>query len=390
MVTNLPIKAKLKWAEVEAAKNPSEKIRLMKEFLSLCPKHKGTSRLVAHVKHQIAVLEDEILERRRIAKSGGRSRFFVEKAGAAQVVVLGLTGSGRSSLLAALTNAKATIGTYPYTTKEPIPGMLSFEDVQLQLVEVPALMEGSADGKGYGFQIFSLVRNADGIIILLDASKEPLDAYKTVIEELEKARILVEKPKGRVEIIRVSHGKDIRLVGNPRLEGCNPEELIRLLKGFGIKSSIVRLQGTVTLEDVENALFGNVVYKPTLVLANKMDLPEAQKGYDELRRTLENTLPILAISCVTRQGLDQIGPLLFKTLELVRIYTKKPGDRPSSIPLILRAGSSVRDVARLVHTELHENFSYARLWGPNAKYQGERVGASYIVKDRDVLEIHTR
>ncbi|MBS7609895.1 TGS domain-containing protein [Candidatus Bathyarchaeota archaeon] len=390
MVTNLPIKAKLKWAEVEAARNPSEKIRLMKEFLSLCPKHKGTSRLVAHVKHQIAVLEEEILEKRRIAKGRGPSRFYVEKAGAAQVVVLGLTGSGRSSLLVALTNANPTIGTYPYTTKEPIPGMLSFEDVQLQLVEAPALMEGSGDGRGNGFQIFSLVRNADGIVILLDASKEPLEAYKTVIRELEKARILVEKPRGRVEIIRLSHGKDIRLVGNPRLQGCSPEEIVRLLKGFGIQSSIVRLQGTVTLEDVENALFGNVVYKPTLVLANKMDLPEAEKGYEELRRALEKTLPILAISCVTRQGLDQVGPLLFQTLKLVRVYTKKPGERPSPVPLILRSGSSVSDVARLVHTDLYENFSYARLWGQNAKYQGERVGASYIVKDRDILEIHTR
>jgi ribosome-interacting GTPase 1 len=390
MVTNLPVRAKLKWAEVEAAKHPDEKIRLMKEFLSLCPKHKGTSRLVAHVKHQIAVLEEEMLEKRRLARGGGRSRFFVEKSGAAQVVVLGLTGSGRSSLLSSVTNAKPTIGTYPYTTKEPVPGMLPFEDIQLQLVEAPALMEGSADGRAYGFQVFNLVRNADGIIILLDASKEPLEAYKTIVTELEKARILVEKPKGRVEIIRLGHGKDIRLVGNPRLQGCRPDEVIALLKEFGIHSAIVRLQGTITLDDVENSLFGNIVYKPTLVVANKMDLPGAEKGLEELRKALENALPILAVSCVDGRGLDRLGPMLFQSLGLLRVYTKKPGGCPSSVPLILRAGASVVDVARLIHTELHEKFSYARLWGPNARYQGERVGASYIVRDRDILEIHTQ
>jgi ribosome-interacting GTPase 1 len=148
MVTNLPAEAKAKWAEVTAARSIEEKIRLMREFLSLVPKHKGTDKLVANVKRRIAELERE-LERSKTRKRGGGFGFAIPKEGAGQIVILGPPNVGKSSLLAAVTNAKPEISPLPFTTQKPIPGMMQFEDVQFQLVEVPAIVEGAAEGRTF-------------------------------------------------------------------------------------------------------------------------------------------------------------------------------------------------------------------------------------------------
>jgi ribosome-interacting GTPase 1 len=203
MPTNLPAEAKRKWAEVAATRNPSEKLRLMEEFLSLVPeeflslvpKHKGTAKLCAQVKKQMAVLRREIEERKHKKAGRGGPRFFIEKEGAAQVVVLGPTNVGKSSFLAALTNAKVEVSPAPYTTQEPVPGMLNFEDVQFQLVEAPALMEGAAEGKAWGLQTLALARNADGLILMVDLTQNPVEQLSMILGELEKTRILVSKPR---------------------------------------------------------------------------------------------------------------------------------------------------------------------------------------------------
>lgn len=388
MVTNLPVKAKLKWAEVEAARTPSEKALLMREFVSLCPKHKGTSKLLAHIRRQIASLEREV-EAKRQRRSGRGSRFYVEKQGAAQLVLLGLTRVGRSSLLAALTNAKPEVGDHPYKTREPTPGMSAYEDVQLQLVEAPPMMEGSAEGKGDGFQVLALARNADGLIIVVDLAGDPAAQFKTVVEELEKAHILVEEPAGQVEVVRRSSGTEIQFVGTGAFTDATTQEARRLLAGYNIRSALVRLRGKVTLDDVEAALFADAVYKPTIVVANKADVPGAGKELEVLTEALHGRLRLLTVSCRTGGGLLELGRMIFETLALVRVYTKQPGQsRPDPEPIILKQGATVAEVAKDIHSDFAKRFRYARLTGPNARYQGERVGLDHMVRDLDVLELH--
>ncbi|MEM3047349.1 MAG: GTPase [Candidatus Bathyarchaeia archaeon] len=389
MVTNLPVKAKLKWAEVEAARSPNERAALMREFLSLCPKHKGTSKLIAHVKHQVAVLERE-MEAKRQQRRGRSSRFFLEKQGAAQVAILGPTCVGRSSLLAAVTNAKPEVGGHPYKTRQPVPGMLQYEDVQLQLVEAPPLVEGSAEGKADGPQVLGLARNADGLLLMVDLADDPVARFKTVVEELEKAHILVEKPSGRVEIVRKGSGVGVHLVGTGILVDATAEDVRRLLAEYRIRTALVRLWGKVSLDDVEAAIFAEAVYRPTVVVGNKADLPRAPEGLKALRERLDDRLPLLAVSCLTGDGLEKLGEALFQTLGIVRVYTREPGENePDPRPIIVKQGATVAEVARQVHSDFAERFRYAKLTGPNAKHQGERVGAAYAVRDRDVLELHT-
>jgi ribosome-interacting GTPase 1 len=389
MVTNLPAEAKAKWAEVVACRSLPEKIRLMREFLSLVPKHKGTSKLVANVKRRIAELEEEI-ERSKTRRRGGGAGFAIPKEGAGQIVILGPPNVGKSSLLASVTNAKPEISPLPFTTQKPIPGMLQYEDIQFQLVETPAIVEGAVEGRMGGTQILSLARNADGLILMVDLSDNPVDQLMMLLSELERAGIVVEKPEGEVEVIRRSHGVGIQIIGGGALVDCTYEDVKALLNSYRITSALVRISGKVSLDDIENSLFSSSVYKPTLIIANKFDMPNAKENLTLLKKEMEGRkIPFIIASCLNKEGLEKLGETIFRMLEIIRIYTKEPSSKePSGKPLVLKRGASVIDVAKKLHSEMYKNFKYARIWGPSAKYPGERVGSSHILMDGDIVEIH--
>jgi len=387
MVTNLPPEAKKKWFEVTLTRNPEERIRLMQEFLSLVPKHKGTDKMVAHIRRQISQLRDEV-EKRKRARRGRAPSYFPEKTGAAQVVVLGPTNVGRSSMLRAVTNAMPEVASYPFSTKEPVPGMLPYEDIQFQLVEAPPIMEGSSEGRANGFQILSLTRNADGIIIMVDLAEDPSGLYRMVAEELENSRILTVEPEGEVEIQRRGHGSDIQFIWEGELAGCSTEDAVKLLNEYKIRSALVRVRGRVTLDLVEDAVFGNAVYRPTLVVANKADLAESSASLEELREAAK-PLTVLSVSVKEAENLAEVlGSELFNLLGIARVYTKEPGQDHSKVPIVARRGLTVGDLSKTIHSDFYRRFRYARLWGPSANFPGERVGLDRELSDGDIVEIH--
>ncbi|MEM1673546.1 MAG: GTPase [Candidatus Bathyarchaeia archaeon] len=389
MVTNLPAEARAKWAEVVAARSPEEKIRLMREFLSLVPKHKGTSKLVANIRRRIAELERE-LERSKARRKGSGAGFAIPKEGAGQIVILGPPNVGKSSLLAAVTNAKPEVSPLPFTTQRPVPGMLQYEDIQFQLVEAPAIVEGASEGRMNGLQILSLARNSDGLMIMVDLSEDPVGQFYMVQSELDKAGILIRRPEGEVEIIRRAHGVGIQIVGGGTLADCTYEDVKNLLESYRITSAVLKISGKVTLDNIENAIFSHSVYKPTIVVANKLDLPGAKEKMALLEgEVMRFKIPLLAVSCTSGEGLKKIGENIFRVLGIIRVYTKEPSSRePSTKPLVVKSGTSVIEVARELHSEIYKNFKYARIWGPSAKYPGERVGPTHILEDGDIVEIH--
>ncbi|MCW3992393.1 MAG: TGS domain-containing protein [Candidatus Bathyarchaeota archaeon] len=388
MVTNLPAQAKKKWFEVTLTRNPEERSRLMQEFLSLVPKHKGTDKMCAHVKRQISQLREEIERKKRTAKTGRAPSYFPEKAGAAQVVVLGPTNVGRSSLLRAVTNAKPQVAPYPFSTRSPVPGMLQYQDIQFQLVEAPPVVDGSSEGRAGGFQILSLARNADGIIVMVDLTEDPVDQYTMVAGELEKSRILTVEPEGEVEIQKRGHGRDIQFVWEGDLEGCTVDEVVGLLREYRIRSALIRIRGRVTLDAVEDAVFGNAVQRPTLVVANKADMGGSPTAPESLRQVAE-PLEVVPISALETPKLaETLGAKLFTLLGIIRIYTKEPGKEPSRNPIVARRGLTVGELAKTVHSDFYRRFKYARIWGPSAKFPAERVGLDRELADGDVIEIH--
>jgi ribosome-interacting GTPase 1 len=391
MPTNLPAVAKKKWNEASLARTPQEKIVKLQEFLSLVPKHKGTEKLCAQVKTKIATLRKEMEEKRRRRAGRGGPKFFLEKEGAAQIVILGPTKVGRSSLLVSLTNAKTEISDYPFTTLEPVPGMFQFEDLQFQIVEAPPLLEGAARGEAWGLQTLGLGRNADGLVLMVDLSNDAVRQLTTIIDELEKARILIQKPRARVEIERKHVDAGLRIIVVGRLKGCNLRDVENLLKGYRLFDATVKIYGEATLDDVEDSIFESTVYRPTIVVANKVDAPEAKESLQHLKKFVGDQLTIIPISCRTKRGLEKLGSEIFRALNIIRVYTKEPNDpEPSAKPFILKRGSSIGELARQIHSDFIERFAYARVWAKRLPFSPQKVGSSFVLGDKDTVELRAK
>ncbi len=391
MPTNLPPDAKNKWAEVEAARYPKQKLQKMQEFLSYVPKHKGTMKLRGQIKKKMAVLRKEMEERKLKRSSRSGPKLFIEKEGAAQVALLGLTKTGKSCLLSVLTNANVVVSTVPYSTREPVPSIMNFEDVQFQIVEAPALMEGSADGRAWGLQTLALARSADGLLLMLDLNADPIAQLKLVLNELEKARILVSKPKGRVSIDRKHMGASLRIILVGKLIDCTMQEIKALLKSYRITDAVVKISGEATLDDVEDAIFESTTYRPAVIVANKLDLPSTSTNLRLLEEFVDGKIPIVAVSCEKELGLKKLGPTLFKALGVIRIYTKEPGDREASKhPFTLRKGATVNKLAKSIHTDFERDFAFAKIWAKRLPYSPKKVGLSFTLEDGDIVELHVR
>jgi ribosome-interacting GTPase 1 len=388
LVTNLPPQAKEKWNEVTLTRNPEERLRLMGEFLSIVPKHKGTDRMVSQVKKQMAALREEIEKKKRQQKPGSVPTFFIPKAGAAQVVVVGPTNVGRSSLLRAVTNAQVEVTPYPYGTRTPVPGMLPYRDIQFQLVEVPALVEGSSEGRADGFIKLSMARNADAIIIVLDIRDDPAGNFLMIAKELANSRVLIVRPQGEVEIEKRA-GTQIQFLWEGELADCSTEDVIDLLAGYKIRSALVRIRGRVTLETVEDAIFGNAVYRPTLVLANKSDLRPDPRVMEQLRMAAEPLEVIVASAEHTQNLTATLSEKLFRLLDITRVYTKEPGREPAKVPMVFRGAVTVGELARMIHNDFYQNFKYARIWGPAAKFPNEKVGLDRKLTDGTIVQLYT-
>lgn len=385
----MPPEAKAKWNQALAAKNPRDRLQAFQEFLSAIPKHKGNERLRAQIKTKIATLKDEIAAQRG-RRGTSRSPWSIEREGAAQVMIFGPTNAGRSSLLRGLTNAEPTVGAYEFTTQRPVPGMLSYEDIQFQLVELPAPQPNQSGNYEIQPEAIDLIRTCDGLLVVVDLSSRPLQQFQSAICALQEVRISVQKPSSRVEIVREKGSGEIRIATSGGQMSHKPEQIRELLHSYGLKNALVRTYGDVSLDDIEDAILENVtVYRPCLVIGNKLDLPRAREASTEFERQISHQLPVVLTSCLTGQGLAQVGEGIFRSLGIIRVYTKEPSQsKASEHPFVVRAGTTIRELARSIHSDLADKYRYSRIWGPTSKFAGERVGPEHVLGDQDVVEIH--
>lgn len=387
MPANLPPEARVKLARYSEAKTPEEKLRALEEFISAVPKHKGTENLLLWARRRMAELREEIEERRR-KRVGGGPRLFIEKQGAAQAVLLGPPNSGKSSLLAALTRARPEIAPWPFTTQAPQPGMLEYEDVQIQLVDTPPLVLDDPDNT-INNRVLGLARNADALILVVGLDEEdPAHTLKRLIGFLDERGIYVTRTRGVARIVKSREARGVRVTGHGRLVGFTEEDLRRFLASYRIYNAIVEIEGEVTLDDIEAAIYKSPIYKPSLVVLNKADLPGAGEKALRVREVVPPDVPVLVASAESGRGLEGLGRLVFERLGLIRVYTKQPNREPDPEPLILPRGSTVLDAAKRIHSRLAKHFRYAKVWGPSAKHPGQRVGGDHVLEDGDVIEIH--
>ena len=393
MPTNLPPEAMDKWEEIEKAHTPKEKMDAMIEFLKYVPHHKGTMKLRGEMKRKISLIRDDLenKKRNRTGKGSGGPKLFIEKEGSAQIALIGMTNVGKSCLMSVTTNSKVLVTPTPFSTHEPVPGIMNYLDVQFQIVEAPAVMEGAAEGKAGGQVTLGLARNADGVILMVDLSRDAVAQLKLVLAELEKSRVLVYKPSGKVDVDRRHAGTAMRVILVGKLLDCSMRDVEELLREYHVHDAIVRISGEVSLEDVENAIFESTIYKPAVIVANKLDLPGAAANLRRLRQHVNGKLPVVAMSCEQKVGRVELGKALFESLKVIRIYTKEPGMKVhSDHPFALRKGATVNELAKNIHKELLTNFMFAMVWAKRLPFSPKKVGSNFVLDDGDIVEIHAR
>ena len=296
------------------AKDPDDKIYALEEMLAIMPKHKGTDHLKADLRRKIAKLTQEAEKR----SATQRTSMVIEKEGAAQVVVIGLPNAGKSQLVSRITGAYPPIADYPFTTHTPIPGMMQFENIKIQLIDTPPLTPQFIEP-----WLPNMIRRADGILTVIDLTDSPLAQIEVIKTQLEKKRV------------EMGHDK--------------------------VK---------------------------TLVAANKIDGKGADQGYRSLRARYESMLPLIAISAREGIGLEELKRKTYEILDIIRVYTKAPGQKPDySDPIILERGSTLEDAAAEVHKDFAQKLKYARIWG-SGKHDGVMAKRDHILRDGDVIELH--
>ena len=329
MPANLPPQYLKVEDEYRKAPTPEKRLEKLRELFRLLPKHKGTEKLQSDLKQKMSQLKDEQEHGKGGGKKAGLS-YHVPREGAGQVMLIGPPNAGKSTLLAALTNARPEIAPYPYTTRVPQPGIMKWEDVPVQLVDLPAMSPEFVEP-----WLPNVIRSAEAALLVADlASDDVADALLAVIEGLEKTHT--------------------ELVGE--LPYDVEDESIRHLK--------------------------------TVLTATKLDAEGARDRLDIVRELFAVRFPLVAVSAQTGEGLETLRSATYHLLGVLRVYTKVPGKaadrtRPFTLPI----GSTVHDLAREIHRDFEQSLKSARIWGQGV-FDGQAVRREHELHDGDVVELH--
>jgi len=313
-----------KW--YKSATTTDEKILALERMLAVIPKHKGTDHLRADLRKKLSKLKDAGTQK----KSGAAhvDIFHVPRSGSGQIVLIGTPNCGKSSIVAALTNAKVNVADFPFATAAPVPGMAMFEDVKIELVDMPPITaDYSAPGQ------VGTYRNCDMIAIVIDLSGDVLDQIGVCMDFLESRSLLIDNKTP-------AHDSQ-----------------------------------------------GNALGKKAFCICTKSDIAEAG-ALDSLKELVEHPLEFVEISVETGEGLDELAAAFFRLLDIIRVYAKPPGKPPDMTdPFTLPTGSTVTDLAHVVHRQLAEKLKSARIWGSGV-HDGQNTQRNHVLNDKDIIELH--
>ena len=361
-----------------------EQIKELEDELQRTPYNKATSKHIGRVKAKIAKLRDEAVNR-AMKSAGGGEGYSVRKSGDATVVLVGFPSTGKSTLLNRMTGTASEVGAYAFTTLTVVPGAMEYKGARIQILDIPGLIAGAAIGKGRGKEVIGVVRSADMIVILVDVFNA--SHVDVLMKELYDAGIRINRPRPDITIKKTSHG-GIRLnaVGTLDLE---IDEIRTILSENKIMNADILIRGGATQEDIIDAMFGNRVYIPAIVVVNKVDLvdPSARLAIEDDITARFGMDPIM-ISAHTKYNIGVLKEEIYRSLGFMRVYLKpQSGQADLEEPLIVRTNSTVEDVCRKLHRDFVDRFRYARVWGDSVKHPGQRVGLPHSLQEGDLLTI---
>ena len=351
-------------------------------------KNKATEHHVGKLKAKIAALKAKQEKVAAHTKSGGPAKGFeVKKSGDASVALVGFPSVGKSTLIGQVTDADSDTAGYAFTTLTCIPGLMEHRGAKIQILDLPGLIKGAAEGKGRGKEILGVVRSSDMVLYVVDPFQDA--HFKVLHRELEIAGMRLNQEKPPVFITRRNRG-GVEVRTTVEQTYLTKEEMQDIVRSFGYTSALVTLRVDATAEMLVDTMASNRVYSKAVVIVNKIDLA-TKKDLDNMYAMLPKGWPILPISAKTGQGIEELKDFIYENLGFMSVFLKPQGQEADLIePMIVKDDSTVRDVCVSLHRDFIRKFRFARVKGPSAKFDWQRVGLDHQLKHNDLLTILIR
>ena len=327
MPTNLPADYFNAEERFRSATTTEDKIKFLEEMMGTIPKHKGTDHLRADLRKKLSKLKTAATSKKTSKKQV--SAYHINKEGAGQIIIIGTTNVGKSSLVANQTNADPEISAVPFTTWSATPGMMMIDNIQVQLIDTPPFSEEYIDP-----EFLNLIRRVDLVLIMIDLHAHPVQQFEFVLQKLQENRIAPKYLEGMIEV-----------------------------EGF-------------------------LLHVPTLVVVNKYDSEEFEEHYQIFQELLGQEFPMVPVSVQTGHNMDILKQTIFEKLGVIRVYSKAPGkDVDKTAPFVVDQGIQLGEFAGKVHKDFQKNLKSAKIWGTSADFPGQMVSRDHVLDDEDVVEL---
>ena len=313
------------------ASTPDEELKWLQIMFAEIPKHKASEKMQMMLKTKMSDVKKEMETARSSPKKGGGKSFKFPRQGAGTAIIIGGPNAGKSSLLTAFTKATPEVAPYPFTTQQPTPGMMPWNDVFVQLIDTPPITADFLEPYLLGY-----IRSADLILLTVDLGDD---------------------------------------------DGI--EQCADLLKRLGATKTGLARSSSLDEEDVGRSL------TKTFLIFNKIDLPDAEDRIALFREFCPTDFTEFKISTVERTGMEELRDAIYKSMNAVRVYTKSPTQKEADRehPFTVHQGDTVLDLAGQIHKDYVEKFKFGRVWG-EAVHDGTTVKGDYVLHEGDMIEIH--
>jgi len=327
MPTNLPADYFNAEERFRSATTTEDKIKYLEEMMGTIPKHKGTDHLRADLRKKLSKLKTAATSKKTSKKQV--SAYHINKEGAGQIVIIGTTNVGKSSLVANQTNADPEVSEVPFTTWSAMPGMMMIDNIQVQLIDTPPISEEYIDP-----EFLNLLRRVDLVLIMIDLHANPVQQFEFVLQKLQENRMAPKHLEGKIEV-----------------------------DGF-------------------------LLHVPTMVVVNKYDNEEYEEHYQIFQELLGQEYPMVPVSVQTGHNIETLKQKIFEKLGVIRVYSKAPGkDVDKTSPFVVDQGIQLGDFAGKVHKDFQEKLKTAKIWGASADFPGQMVSRDHVLEDEDVVEL---
>lgn len=358
----------------------AEKIQELEDEIRKTPYNKATQHHIGKLKAKLAKLKDDVIKEHK----GSTKGFSVKKSGDASIGIVGYPSVGKSTLLNKLTNASSKTASYDFTTLDVIPGMMEYKGSKIQLLDLPGIVKGAAQGKGRGKEIISVLRSVNLLILMLDATD--ITKIKFIVNELEETGIRLNQKPPNVQINEaLKGGVNIEII--PLNSRISEETALSIAREYFTNATII-IRENIDESKFIDALSKNRVYIPAILVVNKKDLVDTEQLMT-IKKKIGNMDTIL-ISAKNDENLDSLKEKIFQRLELMCIFVKPPHEDKSDEPMILKDGSTVLEVCKKIHKDFITNFRGAQVWGSSVEYPGQKVSINHKLKDGDIIRIYSK